>query len=276
MLDSALSWLSKGVVPLPLKPGSKRPAFPWGKLQKHKPPPAVVRSWDWSGNLNLGLLCGAVSDNLIVLDFDKVLSYAKWKVIRPKLAATYTVRTSRGYHVYLRLGTLPARTLSMEGGDVKVTGYVVGAGSTHPSGAIYRAQVPDASILSLDNLDEVGVKVKVMPEPPPIELPIEHPAERDYGLIEEIKALMPLTVYLSKLTRLYPTSPDGTWLMGNCPFHDDRNPSMWVNARWGICRCFKPSCKGAVQSMDVINCHALLRGVSNEYAIQELAAELGL
>ena len=68
----------------------------------------------------------------------------------------------------------------------------------------------------------------------------------------------------------------GADLIGLCPFHDDKNPSMWVNARWNICRCFKPSCKGAARHLDVINVHAMLRGIGNEYAIQELAAELGL
>lgn len=275
MLDTALSWLSRGVVPIPLRARTKRPQFPWARLQRYRPPPAVVRRWNWS-EANLGLLCGEVSGNLVVLDFDTTVAYVKWRAVRPRLSQTYTVRTSRGRHVYLRVRDIPPRTLGMEGGDVKATGYVVAAPSIHPDGTLYRPDDPDAPLLSIDSLEAAGIRVLFKSEPPPVDLPVERPTERGYGLVDEVKRLMPITQYLGRWTKMYPTSPDGVWLMCHCPIHDDHNPSMWVNVRWGICRCFKPSCRGSVRAMDVINLHARLRGVSNEYALQELAAELGL
>ena len=45
---------------------------------------------------------------------------------------------------------------------------------------------------------------------------------------------------------------------------------MWVNAKLGVCRCFKHGCAGAERVMDVISLHARLRGISNTEAIYNL------
>ena len=273
MLDNALRWLSRGVTPVPLLPNSKRPSMPWRKLQEHKPPPALVRKW-FSEDSNLGLLCGAISGGLVILDFDAPLHYHHWRQEHPDLSQTYTVQTARGYHAYFYLDEPLDKTLSMKGGEVKGSGYVVAVPSVHPEGWVYCEVVEGASILSVGTLEELGVA-----RPVEEEVRIAFEDREQYsgsGLIDAIKDSLSMVAYLDGITNLRPSSSDGVWLLANCPLHDDRNPSMWVNRDLNLCRCFKPGCPGNEHPMDVINLWSYLRQVSNERAIQELAAELGL
>ena len=96
------------------------------------------------------------------------------------------------------------------------------------------------------------------------------------GLIAKIRSEMPLVRFLANYTRPVPTSSDGQWWACCCPFHDDRNPSMWINADKNLCRCHVPGCLGHEHVMDVINVYALLHSLSNEQAIWALAARFGL
>lgn len=275
LVEVALAWLSIGVVPLPLRPQSKKAAIRWSNLRWHKPPPALVRRWFEPPDLNLGLLCGEASRGLVVLDFDRILEYWKWSHGN-SLAATYTVETSRGRHVYLFLEDVPALTCAIEGGEVKASGYVVAPPSVHPGGHVYRALNPDARVIRCHDLGLAGVKVEE-PLPTPILSGDWKPyGDSGEGLIGEIKQMLPIASYLYRITKIKPSSPDGTWLMARCPLHDDRNPSMWVNTRLGICRCFKPSCRGYERPLDVINLHSFLHDMSNVEAIFDLAARLGL
>jgi len=247
----------------------------WRKLQYHRPPERVVRRWPWE-YANLGLLCGPVSGGLVVLDFDTPLGYHKWARAQPQLAQTYTVRTARGRHAYLYLHDLPPSTLSMEhGGDVKVTGYVVAPPSVHPSGRMYEA-INGNPILTAQDLDEVGVALAYTDQGMVASNPLPSGSGSIQGIIQEIKSALPITLYLGRITQLYPSSPDGIWWMCCCPLHDDHRPSMWVNAARNNCRCFRPDCVGARYTNDVINLHALVKGIGNDEAIMDLAAEVGL
>ena len=273
MLNVALSWLSVGIVPVPLLPNSKRPSMPWKALQEHMPPPALVRKW-FSEDSNLGLLCGSISGGLVVLDFDAPLHYHKWKREYPSLSQTYTVQTARGYHAYFYVDEPLDRTLSIKGGECKGNGYGVAPPSVHPSGWVYREVVEGASILSVGLLEELGI---VLPVEEEVRIAFEDREQYSgSSLIDAIKDSLSMVAYLDGITNLKPSSADGVWLLANCPLHDDRNPSMWVNRDLNLCRCFKPGCPGNERPLDIINLWSKLENVSNVGAIQELAAELGL
>jgi len=250
--------------------------MPWKRLQSHRPPAALVRRW-FQGEGNLGLLCGPISEGLVVLDFDRPLPYYQWRNENPSLAATYTVQTARGYHAYLRVQDFPHFTLSMEGGDVKGSGYVVAPPSVHPTGWQYRAVEAAAPLLSVEGMEDLGVRVMEVVGGE-IRLPVDEDRDRErgYSLIDDIRAMLPIASYLGRLTTLSMSSSDGTWLMARCPLHDDRRPSMWVNSRKGVCRCFKPGCRGHERVMDVINLHGKVYGRDNRWAMMDLAAEMGL
>jgi hypothetical protein len=75
------------------------------------------------------VLCGKISGNLFLLDFDDKKEYRNFKQQFPQIAKTLTVRTRRGYHVYLR----SEKTVSAQkirGGDLLGEGtYAIGPGS---------------------------------------------------------------------------------------------------------------------------------------------------
>ena len=96
--------------------------------------PSALSPWDQDPNRNIGIDLGA--SDLCVLDFDKPDSMPEWI----QQLKTYKVETSKGVHVYFR-GARKTTKLYVDSqvvGDVKSTGgYVLAAGSVHPSGAIY-------------------------------------------------------------------------------------------------------------------------------------------
>lgn len=278
VLEEALAWLRRGVVPLPIQPHSKRPAVPWKAMQNSFPSPAAVRGMFRTPSLNLGLLTGAVSGNLCVLDFDMPLPYHRWR--KRCALETYTVETARGYHVYLRLKSLPPRTLSMEGGEVKISGYVLAPPSIHPGGWQYRALEGTLDIATVETLEDCCIFIDVHKSSlqgqgvEPVHLPVA--SETHGGLIQAIKESLPINIMLGRYTQLWPTSPDGTWCIARCPLHDDHRPSMWVNIRRGLCRCFREDCKGSMKVMDVIDLYAAIHHLPLRSAILALASELGL
>lgn len=70
---AALSWLTKRRSIIPIDPSSKRPLIQWKEFQTRLPSTEEVSQW-WNKwpNAKLGLVCGAISGNLAVLDIDDV------------------------------------------------------------------------------------------------------------------------------------------------------------------------------------------------------------
>lgn len=70
---AALAWLTKQRSIIPIDPHSKRPLILWKEFQSRLPTNEEVMQW-WARwpNAKLGLVCGAISDNLAVLDVDDV------------------------------------------------------------------------------------------------------------------------------------------------------------------------------------------------------------
>ena len=60
----------------------------------------------------------------------------------------------------------------------------------------------------------------------------------------------------------------GAWRSGLCPFHDDHNPSLRVNAETGAFRCMACGAKGG----DVLAFHRLRHGLSFMQAARDLGA----
>jgi hypothetical protein len=83
---------------------NKTPVGKWKVFQAIKPTSDHRSTWfnkhyDPAG---LAVINGAVSGGLVCRDFDEVESYERWKEANPELARQLpTVRTPRGYHVYV-------------------------------------------------------------------------------------------------------------------------------------------------------------------------------
>ena len=130
-----------GLSVFPLQYGSKRPAVSSWEPYQHRPPTAgELFDWFVGREANIAVVCGRVSGNLVVMDFDDVASYEEFFKAREKLEeSTLVCRTARGVHVYLR-STEPVRTFKIQELKLDIKGegsYVVAPPSLHPSGVRY-------------------------------------------------------------------------------------------------------------------------------------------
>jgi len=154
---AALDYLAAGLSVLPIGP-DKRPVGKWEHYQTERPKAEHVSSWRSPA---VGILGGRISGNLWILDFDleaeklypawRALLAEKYPALAGALQGAPVARTSKGYHVYLRLPEArPNETLAAYYAEVdgkpKVQklietrgegGYVVAPPSPHPSGARY-------------------------------------------------------------------------------------------------------------------------------------------
>lgn len=146
-LEAALDYAERGFALLPLGARSKFPNFPllpkqngratWKPLAKQAASIEQVRSWfEQDPEANLGIVCGSVSANLVVVDFDAGVPAGL------HLPPTAVAETSRGRHYYYR-SSAPFKTFTWERdgckGEVRSEGgYVVAPPSFHPGGAQYR------------------------------------------------------------------------------------------------------------------------------------------
>lgn len=103
----ALELAKQGYTTIPLI--GKRPITDgWQNLRAITPD--MVADWERNGCYkNLGMVCGAASGNVVVIDFDGMAAYELFKKQFPELAETLTVATGsgNGAHVYFKVDLLP-------------------------------------------------------------------------------------------------------------------------------------------------------------------------
>ena len=117
----------------------KRPAIKeWKPFQTAPADERQVADWfDRRDDLNIAIILGEVSGNLVARDFDHVDAWPRWASEYPSLEQMLpTVQTSRGTHVYARIAGCPA--INPKDGELRAQGqYVVCPPSVHPSGKRY-------------------------------------------------------------------------------------------------------------------------------------------
>lgn len=154
-----------GLCMIPLRFKEKTPALPsWQRYQKVKPESGELFEWFGSDTpKNVGIVCGKVSSNLVVLDCDTEDAWAD--IIRYcndhgiDLYQTPQVKTARGFHIWIRLRN-PPPSRRIAGLDIQSEGkYVVAPPSIHPTGVRYKFLNPDVSeILEFDSLADLGIQ----------------------------------------------------------------------------------------------------------------------
>jgi hypothetical protein len=125
-----------GFSAFPVERGGKRPLVRWERFQSERPDPATLEQWA-QRETNIGIATGAVS-GLLVLDLDSEAAVAEAMALG--LPDTLTVRTGKGLHAYFAHpgGKVGNRAGIRPGWDIRGDGgYVVAAGSLHPSGKRY-------------------------------------------------------------------------------------------------------------------------------------------
>ena len=287
----ARQFVDKGIGIIPLYHRSKIPALPsWERYQTILSNNCELSQWfatDWN---NYGVVAGW--HNLMFLDFDDMTAFAMWldyflmlnkhETIYPM---PYIVRSARGAHVYLSAPGSGSNEKRL-GVDVKFHGYVVGAGSTHPSGTQYVAMTDFrlTEVYSLRTIlpDELFPLVVAKPAEcaPAFDFQPNHTEYNydpfaaasmvnDTDLITKVKQSVRIESLFADAKR---TSIDGRWLAAICPFHDDHNPSLWIDTHRQLCGC--NVC--GMRPMDAINLYARQHNISESIAVKELAKEVGI
>jgi hypothetical protein len=135
MLEAAEANADLGLYVFLVQERLKIPAEEHGFKDSSANPAEVESKWNRNPKANVGIDCG--KSDLAVLDFDNDADVPE---IINNLKSR-KVKTARGLHVYL-WGARPTTNMYDEAGkhigEIKsIGGYVLGAGSIHPSGAIY-------------------------------------------------------------------------------------------------------------------------------------------
>ncbi len=169
VLDAALAYADLGLSVIPCH--GKVPALAsWAARQQVRARRVNIQVWDREGILeNVGVVCGRVSGNLVVMDLDGLDAFACYAREWPRLLDTYTVRSGsgQGYHLYYQVDVLPKTTRAVQtaAGNVELRAdgtYVVAPPSLHPvSGKMY-VVARALPIMRLPHLNDVVRWIKTL------------------------------------------------------------------------------------------------------------------
>jgi len=246
-LEAALAYRQAGLSVIPLK--GKRPALPaWKRYQQEHPTEAEIKTWHEAGLLdNVGVVCGAVSGNLVVIDFDGLGAYGAFAALFPSLAESYTVRTGggEGRHLYLYVDKLPATTKAMDTplGNVELRAggsQVVAPPSVHPvTGKAYTVERPLA-IRRVPDLDDVVAWIERFQADTP-----KHTAWRPPRHLPGTESVINPALIQAIADRLRERRhrQRGEWINCACVYpdrhkHGDRHFSFGFNTRSGFGFCY--------------------------------------
>jgi len=145
---------------IPLNPHDKIPSIQWFEFQSRKYTESIPE------DANIGVICGSISGNLVVIDLDTTDESLIDKILPDARNRTLVVRTGKGFHVYIKTEKTP-NILRLKNGsyriDVQSNGaYVVGPSSIHPNGATYEIISNTTTVENIDfqtiieNLEKLG------------------------------------------------------------------------------------------------------------------------
>jgi hypothetical protein len=241
VLGAALIYQRMGFSVLPLQ--GKRPSCSdWKQYQQQAANVQTINAWHATDKLNnVGLVCGAVSGNLVVLDLDGAAGYPAFTATFPHLAETYTVATGGGVgkHIYWRVDELPesVKAMSTPIGNLEMCGegrQVVAPPSIHPTTRQPYIVERPLDILRVTDLKEVVAWIESFKQKgqnpqwqPPQNLPAAG-GDLNPRLLEEVGLY-----FAGRGYKQY-----GDWLHGQCVYPErhsngDRHPSFGFNTQTG-------------------------------------------
>jgi hypothetical protein len=257
---AALAWLKRDFHLLPVQPNSKRLVKGFGYYRSRVTTPEKV--YQWFGEKTLSNLAVCATQTSLILDFDDPDLYTFWAVKFPNAARTYTERTPRGgYHVFAHVWGCDLKGLSpIKGVEFKRVALV------YPStidGRQYTQGTGD--LLKLD------ARRVLSPISEPIMITTSPRAEpRGKGILPQLKAAYScLDLVRSVNSDLKVYGSGKRFITVNCPFHDDKEPSFWIDTERNLWGCHACGVRG-----DVINLYARLKGLTVPQAIREMRGNL--
>lgn len=137
-------YYNQGFSIIPLKEKDKRPNIDsWEKYHKQQATKEEIQTWLKNGLFkNIGVICGEVSNNLVVIDIDDEKIPKDIGLQLHKIAETgsWVVKTGKGYHIYCKHHSNPGgikKPLKYKIEYRANRGYVVAPPSIHPNGNQY-------------------------------------------------------------------------------------------------------------------------------------------
>jgi len=298
-LEYAQLFTSLGIAVIPLRHRGKEPASSlmggtWELYKTSLPTEYQIANWLWSGWQNYGIVAGW--NNLVILDFDDMNTFEVWlgyfEVLNKHATifeVPFMVKTVRGAHVYITLPTGVANS-RRRGVDVKIHGYVVGPGCTHPSGAIYTLINTEMVFPIVWDLETI-LPSELFPPVAAIETeyhaialpfagvsPDTEYAYDPFAVASQMQSDIDLITKVKQSVRIealfpdaYKTSVDGRWLACKCIFHDDNKPSAWIDTRRQLYGC--NVCN--MLPMDCIDLFSRMHNLNVSMSVVALAKEIG-
>ena len=162
----AAEYAAQGLSTIVAAPRTKVPLVEW-KAYQYEPPSALEREamFSFDDNLNIGVVCGAASNNLAVIDAESMRAFETQlrRCEQAGIANTWIDETSRGGHIFAHLPiAVKPKSFKGDGFEVRAQGqFILMPPSVHPSGAVYKFINRPASIIrvpSLDALDWLGLQ----------------------------------------------------------------------------------------------------------------------
>ena len=187
VLAMATTYTNMGISVIPIEPHSKRPHFSklvetgycrevegkvkaaWEMAQERIAPLDILNRWFGTDDTGVALVGGAVSGNMVYLDFDDIEGYRSWALDHKTIVnATAVQKSAHGYHVFFRTSDARNGNMYYRGqkvGQVKGEGgYVVCPPSWHPEGVQYRwLRQPENGVLSVKSLVELDISRQANP-----------------------------------------------------------------------------------------------------------------
>lgn len=126
MREAALWYAAHGLAAIPLQ-GKVPTIADWQHAR-----PQDTAHHHWADGCNVGVVCGAASGGLVILDFDDLEKDFLFCELFPDLLNTCVVKSRRGYHRYYHSDELPV-SRKLPGVDLLSTGrQAVAPPSIHP------------------------------------------------------------------------------------------------------------------------------------------------
>jgi len=143
-LTTALDYYNMGFSIIPIEYGGKRPLVPWEKYQKERMSIEEVKDW-FSQRVNIGIIGGRISGNLVIVDFDDMEIYEK--ASEGTDTTTLTHQTGKGIHKFFKTNT-PVDSFRISELSIDVQGegkYVVAPPSYHAGKKKYYVRISETT-----------------------------------------------------------------------------------------------------------------------------------
>ena len=254
---AAQHYANLGYSVLPMR--GKHPNLPTWKAYQKKPAGLdTIRQWEREERFqNVGLVCGAVSGGLVVVDLDGEGAYQMFSQNFPDLLKTYTVKSGggEGWHLYYQLQpdlTPTTRVTGLPQGNIELRSeglVVVAVPSQHPETGYPYQVIKPVAVSPIFNLNRLAAWIKDLRKP------LQHPArgrgKRGGGTSTDLSPDLIADLISTFEGRGY--QKKGDWLSGSCIYperhrHRDRKPSFGFNTVSAYGNCYV--C-GSMRAIDI-------------------------